>query len=60
MFSIHWFRTGGTPAPYTSLITLSVDASRVVARLHSGVVALLADLIGRMRLQLEELVDQSC
>ena len=54
--SVHWVRTGGT-APYTSLITLSVGGLLLAFIL--GVVALLADLIGRMRFQLEELVYQS-
>ena len=54
--SAHWVRTGGT-APYTSLITLSVGGLLLAFML--GVVALLADLIGRMRFQLEELVYQS-
>ena len=54
--SAHWVRTGGT-APYTSLITLSVGGLLLAFIL--GVVALLADLIGRMRLQIEELVYQS-
>ena len=54
--SLHWVRTGGT-APYTSLITLSVGGLLLAFML--GVVALLADLIGRMRFQLDELVYQS-
>jgi glycosyltransferase involved in cell wall biosynthesis len=54
--SIHWLRTGGT-APYTSLITLSVGG--LLLGFILAVVALLADLIGRMRLQLEELVYES-
>jgi glycosyltransferase involved in cell wall biosynthesis len=54
--SAHWIRTGET-APYTSLITLGVGGLLLAFIL--GVVALLADLIGRMRFQLEELVYQS-
>jgi glycosyltransferase involved in cell wall biosynthesis len=54
--SLHWLRTGGT-APYTSLITLSVGGLLLAFML--AVVALLADLIGRMRFQLEELVYES-
>lgn len=54
--SIHWLRTGET-APYTSLITLSVGG--LVIAFMLGVVALLADLIGRMRFQVEELVYES-
>jgi glycosyltransferase involved in cell wall biosynthesis len=54
--SVHWFRTGGT-APYTSLITLSVGGLLLAFML--GVVALLADLIGRMRFQLEEMLYES-
>ena len=54
--SVHWLRTGGT-APYTSLITLSVGG--LLLAIILGVVALLADLIGRMRFQLEELVYES-
>jgi len=54
--SVHWLRTGET-APYTSFITLSVGGFVIAFMLV--VVALLADLIGRLRLQLEELVYES-
>jgi glycosyltransferase involved in cell wall biosynthesis len=52
----HWLKTSET-APYTSLITLSVGG--VLLGLLLGVVALLADLIGRLRVQLERLVYES-
>jgi glycosyltransferase involved in cell wall biosynthesis len=54
--SLYWLRTRET-APYTSLITLSVGG--VLLGLLLGVVALLADLIGRLRLQVEKLIYES-
>lgn len=52
----HWLRTSET-APYTSLITISVGG--VLLGLLLGVVALLADLIARLRFQLEEMLYES-
>ena len=52
----HWLRTGET-APYTSLITISVGG--VLFGLLLGAVALLADLIARLRFQLEEMLYES-
>jgi len=54
--TLHWLRTGET-APYTSLITISVGG--VLLGLLLGVVALLADLIARLRFQLEEMLYES-
>lgn len=54
--TIHWLRTSET-APYTSLITISVGG--VLLGLLLGVVALLADLIARLRFQLEEMLYES-
>ena len=54
--SWHWLQTGET-APYTSLITLSVGGTLFGFLL--GVVALLADLIGRVRFELEEILYES-
>ena len=54
--TVHWLRTGET-APYTSLITISVGG--VLLGLLLGVVALLADLIGRVRFQVEEMLYES-
>lgn len=54
--SAHWLRTSET-APYTSLITLSVGG--VLAGVMLGAVALLADLIARLRFQLEEMLYES-
>jgi len=54
--SVHWLRTGET-APYTSLITLSVGGFLFGFLL--GAVALLADLIGRVRFELEEMLYES-
>ena len=54
--SWHWLRTGET-APYTSLITLSVGG--VLFAFLLGAVALLADLIGRVRFELEEILYES-
>ncbi|MDP3718918.1 MAG: glycosyltransferase family 2 protein [Acidobacteriota bacterium] len=54
--TMHWLRTGET-FPYTSLITISVGG--VLLGLLLGVVALLADLIARLRFQLEEMLYES-
>lgn len=54
--TLHWLRTGET-APYTSLITISVGG--VLFGLLLGTVALLADLIARLRFQLEEMLYES-
>jgi glycosyltransferase involved in cell wall biosynthesis len=54
--SWHWLRTSET-APYTSLITLSVGGTLFGFLL--GAVALLADLIGRVRFELEEILYES-
>lgn len=54
--SLHWLRTGET-APYTSLITLSVGG--LLCGVLLGAVALLADLIGRVRFELEEMLYES-
>jgi glycosyltransferase involved in cell wall biosynthesis len=53
---VHWLRTGET-APYTSFITVSVGG--VLFALLLGTVALLADLIARLRFQVEELLYES-
>lgn len=50
---VHWLRTGGT-APYTSLITVSVGG--VLLAVMLGAVALLADLIARLKFQVEEIL----
>jgi glycosyltransferase involved in cell wall biosynthesis len=54
--SVHWLRTGET-APYTSFIPLSVGG--VVLAFLLGILALIADLIGRVRYQIEELLYES-
>jgi hypothetical protein len=54
--SVHWLRTGET-APYTSFITLSVGG--LLFGFLLGAVALLADLIGRVRFELEEMLYES-
>ena len=54
--SAHWLATGET-APYTSLITLSVGG--MLFGFLLGAVALLADLIGRVRFELEEMLYES-
>jgi glycosyltransferase involved in cell wall biosynthesis len=54
--SVHWLRTGET-APYTSLITVSVGG--LLFGFLLGAVALLADLIGRVRFELEEMLYES-
>jgi hypothetical protein len=50
---VHWWRTSET-APYTSLITVSVGGILLAVLL--GAVALLADLIARLKFQVEELL----
>ncbi len=50
---VHWIRTGET-IPYTSFITVSVGG--VILAFLLGIVALLADLIARLRFQVEELL----
>lgn len=52
----HWLRTSET-APYTSLITISIGATLLAFLLFA--VALLADLIARLRFQLEEMLYES-
>jgi glycosyltransferase involved in cell wall biosynthesis len=54
--TVHWLRTGET-APYTSLITLSVGG--FLCGFLLGAVALLADLIGRVRFELGEMLYES-
>ena len=54
--TVHWLRTGET-APYTSLITLSVGG--LLCGFLLGAVALLADLIGRVRFELGEMLYES-
>jgi glycosyltransferase involved in cell wall biosynthesis len=53
---VHWLRTGQT-IPYTSFITVSVGG--VLLALLLATVALLADLIARLRFQVEELLYES-
>ena len=50
---VHWWRTGET-APYTSLITVSVGGLLLAVLL--GTVAMLADLIARLKFQVEEIL----
>jgi hypothetical protein len=50
---VHWLRTGET-VPYTQFITVSVGG--VLLSVLLGAVALLADLIGRLKFQVEELL----
>jgi glycosyltransferase involved in cell wall biosynthesis len=52
----HWLRTGQT-IPYTGLIPVSVGG--VVLGFVLGVLALMADLIARLRLEVEELLYES-
>jgi hypothetical protein len=52
----HWLRTSET-APYTSLITISIGGALLSFLLFA--VALLADLIQRLRFQLEEMLYES-
>ena len=54
--SVHWLRTGET-APYTSLITLSVGG--LLCGFLLGAVALLADLLGRVRFEVGEMLYES-
>lgn len=53
---IHWWRTGET-VPYTSFITVSVGG--VLLAVLLGTVALLADLIARLKFQVEEVLHDS-
>lgn len=53
---VHWWRTGET-APYTSFITVSVGG--VLLGVLLGAVALLADLIARLKFQVEEVLHDS-
>ena len=50
---VHWLRTGGT-IPYTQFITVSVGG--VLLSVLLGAVALLADLIARLKFQVEEIL----
>ena len=50
---VHWLKTGET-APYTSLIIVSVGG--VLLAVLLGAVALLADLIARLKFQVEEIL----
>jgi glycosyltransferase involved in cell wall biosynthesis len=50
---VHWLRTGQT-IPYTQFITVSVGGT--VLSVVLGAVALLADLIARLKFQVEELL----
>jgi hypothetical protein len=53
---VHWLRTAET-APYTSLITVAVGG--VLLAVLLGAVALLADLIARLKFQVEEILHES-
>lgn len=53
---IHWLRTSET-APYTSFITVAVGG--VLLAVLLGAVALLADLVARLKFQVEELLHDS-
>jgi len=53
---VHWLRTGGT-IPYTQFITVSVGG--VLLSMLLGAVALLADLIARLKFQVEEILHAS-
>lgn len=53
---VHWMRTGETN-PYSSLITVSVGG--VLLSFLLGVLALVADLIARLRYQVEEILYES-
>lgn len=53
---VHWWRTSET-APYTSLITVSVGGTLLAVLL--GTLAMLADLIARLKFQVEELLHDS-
>ena len=50
---VHWLRTGET-IPYTQFITVAVGGTLLAVML--GAVALLADLIARLKFQVEELL----
>lgn len=50
---VHWLRTGET-VPYTAFITVSVGG--VLLAVMLGAVALLADLIARLKFQVEEIL----
>lgn len=50
---VHWVRTGET-VPYTAFITVSVGG--VLLAVMLGAVALLADLIARLKFQVEEIL----
>lgn len=54
--TVHWLRTSET-APYTSLITISIGG--VLFGFLLAAVALLADLIARLRFQIEEMLYES-
>ena len=53
---LHWWRTGET-APYTSFITVSVGG--VLLGVLLAAVAMLADLIARLKFQVEEVLHDS-
>ncbi len=53
---VHWWRTGET-IPYTQFITVSVGG--VLLSVLLGAVALLADLIARLKFQVEEILHES-
>lgn len=53
---VHWFRTGETQ-PYTQWITVSVGG--VLLSFLLGTLALVADLIARLRFQVEEILYES-
>ena len=53
---VHWWRTGET-APYTSFITVSVGG--VLLGVLLAAVAMLADLIARLKFQVEEVLHDS-
>ncbi len=53
---VHWWRTGET-FPYTSFITVSVGG--VLLGVLLGAVAMLADLIARLKFQVEEVLHDS-
>lgn len=53
---VHWLRTGET-VPYTQFITVSVGG--VLLAVLLGAVALLADLIARLKFQVEEILHET-
>src|SRR6185503_4855215 len=53
---VHWLRTGET-VPYTSFIVVSVGG--VLLAVLLGAVALLADLIARLKFQVEEILHEA-